>query len=399
MSDVLESLKRWWPLVAILALAFNLRPVAVAIGPVLAEISADIGLDGVTAGLLTSLPTLCFAAFGAVAPWVSQRIGVVPTVGLALAALLAGQVGRLLMHSPGPFLALSALALAGMALANVLMPTLVRLHYPHRVGTATALYSLTLTLGVTMASAATVPIAQQLGGWRGALGVWIASGLAALVVWTPLLLGSVRGATAKGSRVSLGRVARTPLGWALAVFFGIQSAQAYSIFGWLPSVFRSAGLSDIEAGYMLGIATGVGILPAFVVPVLAARLRHPSRLFLTIMAFLVAGYVGLMLAPSSTPWLWAALLALGQASFPLILALFGIRARTPGATAALSGFAQSVGYAIAALGPMSFGVLHGATGSWTASISLQLALCVPMVVAGLYACRPLLIEDQLERVG
>ena len=395
----MESLKRWWPLVAILALAFNLRPVAVAIGPVLAEISADIGLDGVTAGLLTSLPTLCFAAFGALAPWVSQRIGVVPTVGLALAALLAGQVGRLLTHSPGPFLALSALALAGMALANVLMPTLVRLHYPHRVGTATALYSLTLTLGVTMASAATVPIAQQLGGWRAALGVWIAGGLAALVVWAPLLLAGARGATAKGARVSLGRVARTPLGWALAIFFGIQSAQAYSIFGWLPSVFRSAGLSDIEAGYMLGIATGVGILPAFVVPVLAARLRHPSRLFLTIMAFLVAGYVGLMLAPSSTPWLWAALLALGQASFPLILALFGIRARTPGATAALSGFAQSVGYAIAALGPMSFGVLHGATGSWTASISLQLALCVPMVVAGLYACRPLLIEDQLERVG
>ena len=395
----MESLKRWWPLVATLALAFNLRPVAVAIGPVLAEISADIGLDGVTAGLLTSLPTLCFAAFGALAPWVSQRIGVVPTVGLALAALLAGQVGRLLTHSPGPFLALSALALAGMALANVLMPTLVRLHYPHRVGTATALYSLILTLGVTMASAATVPIAQQLGGWRAALGVWIAGGLAALVVWAPLLLAGARGATAKGARVSLGRVARTPLGWALAIFFGIQSAQAYSIFGWLPSVYRSAGLSEIDAGYMLGIATGVGILPAFVVPVLAARLRHPSRLFLTIMAFLVAGYVGLMLAPSSTPWLWAALLALGQASFPLILALFGIRARTPGATAALSGFAQSVGYAIAALGPMSFGVLHGATGSWTASISLQLALCVPMVVAGLYACRPLLIEDQLERVG
>ncbi len=396
---MLESVKRWWPLVAILALAFNLRPVAVSIGPVLAEISADIGLDGVTAGLLTSLPTLCFAAFGALAPWVSQRIGVVPTVGLALFALLAGQIGRLLMHSPAPFLAFSALALAGMALANVLMPTLVRLHYPHRVGTATALYSLTLTLGVTMASAATVPIAQQLGGWRTALGVWIAGGLAALVVWIPLLLKATRGTTTAGARVTLGRIARTPLGWALAVFFGIQSAQAYSIFGWLPSVYRSAGLSEIDAGYMLGIATGVGILPAFVVPVLAARLRHPSRLFLTIMAFLVAGYVGLMLAPSSAPWLWAAFLALGQASFPLILALFGIRARTPGATAALSGFAQSVGYTLATLGPMSFGVLHGVTGAWTASISLQLALCVPMIVAGLYACRPLLIEDQLERVA
>ncbi|MFT3889495.1 MAG: MFS transporter [Arachnia sp.] len=392
---MLEYLKRWWPLVAILALAFNLRPVAVSVGPVLADISADIGLDGVTAGLLTALPTVCFAAFGALAPWVSQRLGVVPTVGLALGALVVGQVGRLTTHSPIGFLALSAFALAGMALANVLMPTLVRMHYPGRVGLATALYSLTLTLGVTTASVATVPLAHALGGWRSALGVLLVGGVAAFAVWAPLLVRARRAGSATGPRVSLSRVARTPLGWALAVLFGIQSAQAYSIFGWLPSVYRSAGLSEVDAGFMLGIATGVGIVPAFAVPAFVSRMAHPNRLFLGIMAFLVAGYAGLLSAPSTLPWLWATFLALGTASFPLVLALFGIRARTPAATAALSGFAQSVGYGFATLGPLSFGVLHGATGSWTAPIWFQLALCVPMTVAGLYSCRPLTIEDQL----
>lgn len=395
---MLESVKRWWPLVALLALAFNLRPVAVAVGPVLTDISADIGLDGVTAGMLTALPTVCFAAFGALAPWASRLLGVVPTIGIGLVALLAGQAGRLAVGSPGAFLALSALALAGMALANVLMPTLVRVHYPDRIGTATALYSLTLTLGVTTASAATVPVAHALGGWRSALGVWIVTGAVALAIWAPFLLRARSAPRGDGRGVSLGLIARTRLGWALALLFGIQSAQAYSIFGWLPSVFQSAGLSELDAGYMLGIATGVGILPAFAVPVLVGRMAHPGGLFLGIMAFLIAGYIGLLAAPSALPWLWAAFLALGQASFPLVLALFGLRAHTPGATAALSGFAQSVGYAIATLGPLSFGVLHQATGSWVVPLSVQLALCAPMIVAGLYACRPAMIEDELARL-
>lgn len=388
-------LRRWWPLVAILALAFNLRPVAASIGPVLTEISADLGLSGGTAGLLTSLPTICFAVFGATAPWISQRIGLAGTIGIALVALIVGQAGRVTTSSGALFLAWSMLALAGMALGNVLMPTLVRLHYPDRIALATSLYSLTLSLGVTSASIVTVPLAHALGGWRASLSAGIVTAVAALLCWLPLLLGHGRATGRTGSPVSLARVARTPLGWALAVFFGIQSAQAYSIFGWLPSVYRGAGLSEVDAGIMLGIATGVGVIPAFLIPAYVARTRNPARLFLVIMCFLVVGYVGLLSAPTTTPWLWAIFLALGTTSFPLILALFGTRARTPAATAALSGFAQAVGYAIATIGPLSFGILHQVTDGWVAPIGLQLALCIPMVIAGLYACRPILIEDQL----
>lgn len=260
---------------------------------------------------------------------------------------------------------------------------------------ATALYSLTMTIGVTLASATTVPLANALGGWRAAFVAWVVAASAALLCWLPLLGQREPVRSHELARVTLGQIARTRLGWALAVFFGIQSSQAYSIFGWLPSVYRSAGLDEVQAGLMLGIATGVGIIPAFLIPAYAARTRNPSVLFVSLMVFLVAGYLGLMLAPTSAPWLWAVFLALGTASFPLLLALFGTRARTPVATAALSGFAQSVGYVIATLGPLWFGILHARTDSWTPSIVLQLVLVVPMLIAGLYACRPLLVEDQL----
>ncbi len=390
-----DALRRWWPLVALLALAFNLRPVAVSVGPVLAEISGDIGLSGSLAGLLTSLPTICFAVFGALAPAVARRFGDHLAIGIALVLLIVGQVGRLMVDGSASFLLLSMVALSGMALANVLMPSLVRRHYPGRIGMATALYSLTMTIGVTLASATTVPLANALGGWRAAFVAWVVAAAAALLCWLPLLGQREPVRSHELARVTLGQIARTRLGWALAVFFGIQSSQAYSIFGWLPSVYRSAGLDEVQAGLMLGIATGVGIIPAFLIPAYAARTRNPSVLFVSLMVFLVAGYLGLMLAPTSAPWLWAVFLALGTASFPLLLALFGTRARTPVATAALSGFAQSVGYVIATLGPLSFGILHARTDSWTPSIVLQLVLVVPMLIAGLYACRPLLVEDQL----
>lgn len=391
----MDTVRRWWPLIALLALAFNLRPVAVSIGPVLTEISRDLSLTGATAGLFTSLPTICFAIFGALAPTIARRIGTHASILLALVVLIIGQAGRLVVHDKVSFLALSTLALSGMALANVLLPTLVRQHYPHRVGLATALYSLTMTIGVTLASSVTVPLAQTLGGWRASLSAGVLAALIALLCWLPLMRGRGPKRSTAASHVTLGQIARTRLGWALAILFGCQSAHAYTIFGWLPSVYRSAGLTEIEAGLMLGIATGVGIVPAFLIPAYVARTRNPTILFLIIMACLIVGYIGLMAAPATAPWLWALLLALGTSSFPLILALFGTRARTPSATAALSGFAQSIGYTIATIGPLSFGILHTTFHSWVPSIGLQMALIVPMVAAGLYACQPRLIEDYL----
>jgi MFS transporter, CP family, cyanate transporter len=394
---VLENSRfaRFMPVVAIIVLALNLRPVAVSVGPVLAEISADIGLSPGMSGFLTSLPTLCFAVFGAIAPWVGARLGPHVAIGVAFVALVLGQALRPFADGPLAFFGLSVVALAGMALANVLIPPLVRLHYPNRVGLGTALYSLAISIGVTISSAVTVPLAQATGGWRGAMVGWAVVALASLVVWAPMLRFRERGGRRSTASLSVLTIGRTKLGWALAIMFGLQSGSSYTVFGWLPSIFRSYGMSEVDAGLMLGIATGVGIPLAFIVPAYVARTPRPTGIFLVMMGCLAAGWLGLLLAPMAAPWLWSILLALGTSTFPMILALFATRALTPSTTAALSGFTQSVGYLFATVCPILFGSLNGWTGSWSASLILMLVLTVPFTITGLYASQPRVIEDQL----
>lgn len=388
----------YWPaLFAILVLAFNLRPVAVSVGPVLTDISADLGMSGTVAGVLTSLPTICFAVFGALAPGVSRRLGMHHTVGLAIAALIIGQAARAWVSSSWAFLALSVLALAGMAMCNILLPALVRHHFPNRIGLATALYSLTMSIGVTLASIGTVPLALALGGWRAAFTAGVLIALAAAVCWLPMLrLNSGRHGHMGHRSITIADVARTRMGWFMAVLFGLQSAHAYSIFGWLPTIFMDAGMDQLSAGIMLGIATGVGIPMAFLVPRYAVRVGQPVGMFLGIMAFLAAGFLGMLLAPMAAPWLWSALLAIGTSSFPLILALLGMRSHTPAGTTALSGFTQSVGYTIAAFGPVLVGALNELTDSWTPSLLLQLGMVVPMTFVGVFCCRKWFIEDKVK---
>ncbi len=384
-------------LVAILLLAFNLRPVATSVGPVLELISADLGLGDAMAGVLTSLPPLCFSVFGAFAPALSNRIGPHRTIGISLLALIVGQAGRAWVPNSWSFLLLSMLALAGMALSNVLLPTLVRLHFPRRIGLATSLYSLSLTLGTAIAGAVTYPLAQELGGWRGAFKSITILAVAAGICWLPMLRYAVKKNTPhpRKAQYSLRDVIHTRRGWEIALFFGIQAGQAYTVFGWLPLIYTDAGLDPTAAGLMLGITTGVGVIPAFLIPIYAAHRGQPVGLFLSIVAFLVAGYLGLLLAPTSVPWLWAIFLALGISSFPLILALLGMRARTASGTAALSGFTQSVGYLLATTSPLLVGVLRGATGSFAFSIGWQLILIIPMTIVGVRCCKTWFIEEEL----
>lgn len=388
-------------LVAILLLALNLRPVATSVGPLLELISTDLGMGDAMAGVLTALPALCFSVFGAFAPRLSSHIGPHRTIGLALVLLVVGQAARAWVPDATSFLLLSVVSLAGMALANVLLPMLVRLHFPRRIGLATSLYSLVLTIGTATAGAAAYPLAEALGGWRGAFTAITGVAVAALICWLPML----RYATQRGNRTTddhqhtMRDVGRTRRGWAMALLFGIQSGNAYTVFGWLPRIYTDAGMDPTLAGVMLGITTGVGIIPAFFIPVYAARKGQTVGLFLWIMAFLAAGYLGLLLAPTTVPWLWAICMALGISSFPLILALLGMRARTASGTTALSGFTQSVGYMIAAGSPLLVGILRGLTGSFQFSIGLQLLLIIPMIFLGIRCCKIWYIEDELSSVS
>ncbi|SCE83594.1 MFS transporter, CP family, cyanate transporter [Micromonospora mirobrigensis] len=385
-------------LVGMLLVALNLRAAVTSLGALLDEVRTGLGLSGAMAGLVTTLPTIAFAGLGALTPWLVRRFAPARLLVAAMLALAVGQVLRVLTDSAPIFVLTSALALAGIAVANILLPMLVKQHFPHRTGLVTGAYTMALTTGTTIAAASAVPIAHAFGSWRAGLGVWAGLAAVAVLPWVPLALrarAARRAAPTTAAPAPCPRIrpARTGLGWAMAVYFGAQSLSGYAIMGWLAQLFRDAGYRPESAGLLLAGVTALGVPVALVMPTLAGRLPTLRPLVLSLTAFSAVAYLGLALAPQGPALLWVALLAVGQGAFPLILTTIGLRARTAEGTVALSAFAQSTGYVIAALGPLLVGVLYEATGGWVAPIGFLLGALAVQTAAGMVIARPRFIED------
>ena len=382
---------------AVILLAFNLRSAVASVGAVLGDVRADLDLSPAAAGVLTTLPVLCFAGFGAAAAGWARRFGSRQVLAAALVVMVLGQAVRAVVSSQLVFLVCTALALAGMAIGNVVLPAFVKERFPGRVGLATAAYTTSMAAGTAIPAAVTVPLAHALGGWRYGLAIWAGTAVVALTGW---MLVAHRG-TARRHQRSLARsrtfaeLRESPLAWSLALYFGLQSLQAYAAFGWLAQIYRDAGLDAAHAGLLLAVLPFVGIPLSLALPTIAARLVDQRPLVWICGAAYVVGYAGLMLAPREGALVWAVLLGIGGGSFPLTLTMIGLRTRVPDVTAALSGFTQSVGYVIAAAGPLALGALFGLTGGWTVPIGLLLALVFPQVAAGLLAARRRYVDDEL----
>jgi CP family cyanate transporter-like MFS transporter len=182
----------------------------------------------------------------------------------------------------------------------------------------------------------------------------------------------------------------------MAVYFGLQALSGYATMGWLAPMFRDAGFSPEAAGLLLAAVPFFGMPMALLMPTLATRRRiSPKVLVLFLSAAMAASYLGLALSPARGAILWVALLAIGQAAFPFALALIGMRARTQRGVVALSAFSQSVGYLIAALGPLVVGVLHELTGAWGIPLVFLLVVAAAQAFVGLLVARPRYVEDEL----
>lgn len=385
---------RWLVLIAIVAVSLNLRPAAVAVGPVLTEVSAGLGLSPGQESLLTSLPVIAFAVFGSLAAALARLGGLHKVTLGGLACVVAGLSGRVLTDDGLVFLSLSLLALAGMATANVLLPSLVKLHFPDRIGPVTALYTTAMAIGLTGALTLTVPISQAGSGWRTGLGVWALLALVAALPWLGLITRDRRSADPQRA-ISLSDVARTRLGLAMACCFGLQSIQAYAIFGWFPQLWRDAGYSPVAAGALVGLLASVAIPLSLWLPAAAARRPDQRAIIFTVVACYPVGYAGLLLAPYTLAVPCAVIIGAGTSIFSLVLTLIGLRSQTPGGTAALSGFTQSAGYLFAAAGPYAVGATYHSTDGWTWPLLLMIGLTVPLFFVGSIVSRPGVVEDQL----
>ncbi|WP_131737451.1 CynX/NimT family MFS transporter [Actinomadura roseirufa] len=383
----------------VVLIAANLRPAIASVATVLDQLHAGLGLSAAGANVLNALPVLLFGLGAPLAPVLTRRVGVERALLVALLLFIAGSLLRMVPAQTTLFAGTGVLAV-GIAVANVLLPALVKRDFPDRIGLMSGLYTTSLAGAAAIAAGTTVPLGDALGlGWRGAIGVWTIPAVLALLVWLPQ---SGRPAAGDGPAPSTGVAGflRDRRAWEFTVFMGLLSLTYHTVLAWLPAIYTAQGISSSTAGALLSVATIVATPVTLVLPALASRSPDQRRWVAGLTGFTVVGLTGLLVAPTTLPYLWAALLGLGMgAIFPLALTMIALRTRTGQDAAALSTMAQSVGYVIAGIGPLAVGALHDATGSWTPALAVLLVLLVPQTITGLASARDRLIGPRPQPVS
>jgi MFS transporter, CP family, cyanate transporter len=375
---------------AIVLVAINLRASITAVGPIVSDIRADLGLSSASAGLLTTLPVLAFALASPLAGPLSRRIGIERTLAGALVLLLGG----ILVRVAGPtWAAFAGTALLGVAIAagNVLLPSLVTRDLPKRIGPVTSLYVTVMVSLAGIASTISVPLADDAGlGWRGALAVWAGPVAVALVIWLPRAARSGPPEVSPGGEweVRPTRMRRSAIAWQVTAYMGLQSFAFYVLVAWLPVLLQDDGVSATTAGALMGVMQAASLVATIAVPMLATRATHQRWLVLVSSVLGVFAAGGLVVAPGDLALLWTVTIGVaGGSTLSLALAFFVLRTRDGADAAALSGMAQSLGYGFAAAGPFVIGALHDATDGWTVPAAVLLADWVLILVAGMAAGR------------
>ena len=372
---------------SLVLIAFNLRPLFSSLSVLLPEVTREGGLSSVGASLLTTLPVVCLGVFAPFAPKLAQRLGAERTLLAALLVLTVGTGLRGVESMPVLFAA-TLMAGAAIAVANVLLPGVVKRDFADSAAIMTGLYTMALCAGAAAGAGLTIPVERIVGSWSGALAAWALPALAVLVLFAPQALGVKPQAAHAGFRVV--GLWRDRLAWQVTLFMGLQSALAYCVFGWLAPMLRERGFDAAVAGGIVSLSVMAQVVTCLMVPSFAVRRRDQRGVNVALVASAVVGLVGILFAPTWTVLAWAVLQGIGQGGL-IAVAMTVIVLRSPDSHVAahLSGMAQGVGYVLAAIGPLLVGLIHGWTGSFDAAALLVVALGIGAGWAGYGAGRAL----------
>lgn len=366
--------------IAVVLIGLNLRAGITSAAALFHELQQFLGYGALVASILPSIPLLCFAVAGLGTSWLTRRVGVEKAIFIALALLAAGLLVRG-VPATGALLGGTVLAMSGLAVCNVAMPSLIREHYSDRTSMMTGVYTFTMSGGATFAAAVSVPLAQQLGSPSMGLAAWGLLGVAALLGFLPVVLHSHRNSAKTGRpRVSMWPLLKTRLGLLITAIFTFQAFLAYAVMSWFAYILTSQGLSASESGLQFGVMQLVSVAAGMILLTIGSRpgMLRPA-LYLASSSTLVA--IGTMLwLPTSLAVVPAILFGFGLGIFPLVLVIISRSGGSTAETTALSTIAQSLGYLIAAIGPFGMGLLHSATGGWVLPLSLLSIVAVALMV-------------------
>lgn len=406
-------------LAGVVVTAFTLRLAVSGVSPVLGRITEDLHLSPAEAGVLAMMPSLGFALTGILTTLAMRRVGLEALLIISCALAAAGTIARALTTGDVGFVVLTFVTMCGLGMGNVVLPPVIKKYFPHRIAALSALYSMLLGMSTATGPFFAVPLADA-AGWRVSVGSWAVFSLAALLPWLVLWVGARRGSRRPPAEqtpdltvlpdavVAPATTARVKpwhsrIGWGVVLMFTGTSANTFSMFLWLPRFLTDTGFSEHTAGLMLSYYAILAVPVSFAVPFLVRRFGNTVVLGLSTVALYALGYLAVLLWPYAQwggfelIWVWITVFALAQASFPLSITLINARTRTTAGAGSLSGFGQGLGYLAGSLGPLAFGLLFGATGSWWPSFGYLWLMLLVLSGGILLTGRHRFMEDDAAR--
>lgn len=386
-----HRLRQGFLIAGIICIAFNLRPSLATVGPLVGQIRLDTNLPNALLGLLTTLPLLAFGVISMFTSLLTRRWGIETTLAGALFLLISGTLIRI-YEPPLALFGGTIFIGIGIAFGNVLLPSLIKRDFPGKKGTMTSLYSGVLGIGATLGAGLSIPLAS-ITSWRWALGAWAIPAVVALLVWIPQLKFQTRPPTNRSFSIALKKLGNSMLAWQVALFMGLQSLAFYIILAWLPEILQNRGMSPAQAGWMLSLSQGTGVIGGIIIPLWAEKRRKQHNIIWALTFLELLSLFGLIIpdAPFTAAWVSLIGFTLGG-SFGLALLFIVLRAGDTETATELSGLAQSIGYLLAAAGPTLFGLLHDISETWVVPLTMLFVVLIGKLVFGLGAAKPQQID-------
>ncbi|MEG0248301.1 MAG: cyanate transporter [Pseudomonas sp.] len=375
MSDALN-------LLLVMLLALNLRPILTSIGPLLEPMRASTGLGYQQAALLTALPVLCMGLVPLLQPWLRRWISEHGGMLGGLVAIALACLWRLQLDSAWALIASAVVAGLGVAVVQGMMPGLVNRWFPGRLAGAMGIYAAALMSGGGLAAVLGPHISGYFGHWQAGLGVWAIPALLAVLAWTLL---RPRQDAPKLAGAAGGHWFGTRRAWLLAVYFGLINGGYTSMVAWLPAYHLEHGGTAQGGGDLVGLMTIFQVAGALGLPLLLRRWvdRRPG-LWLAL-SIQLAGFLGLLLAPTLSMGLWVAMIGFGLgACFSQSLTLTLEHLKTPAEAGSLAAFVQGVGFIITGIVPYITGWLRDVSGDFQASWALLTLTVLAMLLVTAY---------------
>lgn len=373
---------KWLLIIGVILVGANLRVPLTSAGALVSFIRDDFGISNALAGAITTLPLIAFALLSPFAPKIANKIGMERTIAISLALLIIG----ILIRSAGAIELLftgTLLVGLGIAVGNVLIPGIIKMNFPFKIGLMTGLYAIVMNVFGALGSGLSIPIATSGSfGWRGSLVIWSGLALITLLIWLPQLMKK-HDVKKKINNQKIGGMLRSPLAWKITVFMGAQSLIFYTLITWLPTILTANGYDIHLAGWGVFIFQFASIPFTFIIPVIADRMKNQVMLAFVCSGLILAGIIGLLAGLSELSMLWVVFLGIGNGSaFSLSMMFFTLRTKDGYEAAELSGMAQSLGYLLAAVGPVLVGGLQDITGSWTLPLAMMALFAIVMLIMG-----------------